>query len=127
MQRESQPVKPRALGVIGKDHIEAKFQEAGGVPESFRYKRVLSDDPLLEVLEFGFGYCPSQEGRRLVTGVNWSPAIVNPFRRLSDYRSMEQILQEAWAGPGEPIILLLHVASPVVQYTDRGKSAVVVS
>ena len=129
MQRESKPVKPQALGIIGKDHIEAKFQEAGGVPESFRYKRVLSKvtDPLPEVYECGFGYCPSQKQRRLATGVNWSPGIVNPFRRLSDYRSMDQILQEAWAGPGEPIILFLHVASPVVHYTDRGKSAVVVS
>jgi hypothetical protein len=131
MQRETKPVKPQQLGVIGKEHPKARFQEAGCDPDSFQYRVMFSTEPLPEVYEFAFGYCPERErqglGRRLVTGVNWSPGIQNPFRRLQDYQSMDGILSEGYCGPLEPIIVFLHVASPVVRYTDRGKSAVEVS
>ena len=129
MQRESKPVKPQMLGVIGKEHLKARFQEAGCDTDSFQYKAILSTEPLPEVYEFAFGYCPNREdqGRRLVTGVNWSPGILNPFRRLNHFQSMDGLLSEAHCGPSEPLIVFLHVASPVVRYTDRGKSAVEVS
>jgi DNA topoisomerase VI subunit B len=126
MQRESKPVKPEALGVIGKEHLKARFEEAGCIPDSFQYRRLMSTEPLPEVYEFAFGHCPSREdtGRRLVTGVNWSPGILNPFRQLNHFQSLEGILAEGYCGSSEPIIVFLHVASPVVRYTDRGKSAV---
>jgi DNA topoisomerase VI subunit B len=129
MQRESKPVKPEALGVIGREHLKACFKEAGCDPDSFQYRLVKSTEPLPEVYEFAFGYCPSREdkGRRLVAGVNWSPGILNSFRRLNGYQSLDGILSEAHCGSSEPIIVFLHVASPVVRYTDRGKSAVEVT
>jgi hypothetical protein len=126
MQRESKPVKPEALGVIGKEHLKGRFEAAGCDPDSFQYRRVMSTEPLPEVYEFAFGHCPSREdkGRRLVTGVNWSPGILNPFRQLHHVQSLDGILSERHCGPFEPIIVFLHVASPVVRYTDGGKSAV---
>jgi hypothetical protein len=72
------------------------------------------------------GHCPSREGigRRLVAGVNWSPGILNPFRQLGYFQSLDGVLSDAYCGASEPIIVFVHVASPVVHYTDRGKSAV---
>ena len=67
-------------------------------------------------------------GYRVITGVNWSPGIVNPFRSLGrSGQSMDAILQEQRAGRYEPVVMLLHMAMPRVEFTDRGKSAVVVS
>ena len=37
------------------------------------------------------------------------------------------LLEQQRAGAREPVVLLLHMASPRVQYTDRGKSAVVIA
>jgi hypothetical protein len=61
-------------------------------------------------------------------GVNWSPAIINPFRSLGPFgKSLDAILTEQRAGdPNEPIIFLLHLAHPRVEYSDRGKSSVIV-
>src|SRR5918996_475688 len=112
MQRESKPVKPEALGVIGKEHLKARFEAAGCNADSFQYRQVKSKEPLPEVLEFAFGYCPEYKERRLVTGVNWSPGIINPFRRLNNFQSLDGILSEDYCGPAEPIIVFLHVASP---------------
>ena len=72
-------------------------------------------------------WCPEAKSRRLVIGVNWSPGIINPFRELGHYgQSLDTILSQQRADRDEPVILVLHMACPRVEYTDRGKSSVVV-
>ncbi|HUT12081.1 MAG TPA: hypothetical protein VMY42_16385, partial [Thermoguttaceae bacterium] len=44
MQKHSKPVKPAALGVIGKDHIARRFQDLGCEMDSFEYGKVLEVD-----------------------------------------------------------------------------------
>ena len=96
--------------------------------ESFQYKKVLgTTDGVPWVIETAFGWCPQAQSRRLVTGVNWSPGIINPFRELGEFgASLDTILSQQRADHDEPVILVLHMACPRVEYTDRGKSAVVV-
>jgi hypothetical protein len=129
MQAESKPVEPTHLGVIGRAHIETRFAGLGCDMETFKYgcKRGVAEG-LPSVVETAFGWCPeSQDGRRFVVGVNWSPGIVNPFRSLGSLgQSLDAVLQEQRAGRAEPVVLLIHVACPRVEYADRGKSAVVV-
>lgn len=124
----TKPVKPRRLGIIGKDHILARFAEIGAkVSESFKYaKKEGETDGVPWVVETAFAWCPEADSRRLVTGVNWSPGITNPFRELGRFgNSLDSILMDQRAGSDEPVALLLHIACPRVEYTDRGKSAVV--
>ena len=129
MRAESKPVKPAALGVIGREHLERRFGELGCEMKSFDYRKIVSEgtDGLPQVVEAAFGWCEGLSRRRLVTGINWSPGIVNPFRQLGGFgRSLDGILAQQRAGPDEPIALLSHCVHPRVEYTDRGKSAVVV-
>jgi hypothetical protein len=61
-----------------------------------------------------------------VTGVNWSPGIGNPFRAMGKYgQSLDTLLQQQRID--DDCVLALHLACPRVAYTDRGKSAVVIS
>ena len=97
--------------------------------ESFEYKRVAGcTDGIPWVIETAFGWCPDEGSRRrLVTGVNWSPGIVNPFRVLGRFgASLDTILSQQRADADEPVILVLHMACPRVEYLDRGKSSIVV-
>jgi len=132
MQEHSTAVKPAALGVIGKAHIEKRFAEMGGEMESFQYKRTLATDSdgLPNVIETAFVWLGdgNTKRRRIITGVNWSPGIVNPFRSLGAAYDdgLSALLEKRFAGESEPIIFLLHCACPRVQYTDRGKSAVAI-
>jgi hypothetical protein len=127
MQEQSRPVKPAQLGVIGAAHLRQRFEAAGCQMESFQYKRVAGcTDGIPWVIESGFGWCPKASRRRLVTGVNWSPGIINPFRQLGRFgTSLDTILSQRRADADEPVILVLHMACPRVEYLDRGKSAVV--
>jgi DNA topoisomerase VI subunit B len=122
----SEPVKPERLGVLGKDHILACFEAAGVEPRSLKYGRVSGmDDDLPFVIEAAFGWCPNAT-RRIVTGLNFSASIGNPFRTIGDYRygdSLESLLAEQRAGRWEEIVFLLHLACPTIGYTDRGKTA----
>ena len=129
MKANSKSVKPTHLGIIGRDHLEARFRAAGCEMESFQYKKVVdTTDGVPWIVETAFGWCPKGKSRRLITGVNWSPGIVNPFRELGSYgESLDTILSQQRADRDEPVILVLHMACPRVEYTDRGKSAVVVS
>jgi DNA topoisomerase VI subunit B len=127
MQALTRTVPPQQLGVIGKDHIAERFKHAGVNPETFNYKRLLRDDDgIPAVIETAFGYCPDgPPQRRIITGVNWSVGINNPFRQLGDYgQSLDTYLANQRVGYDEPIVLLLHLACPCITYTDRGKSAV---
>lgn len=129
MKAKAKPTKPKALGVLGRRHLEARFAALGLCEGSFEYKKVETlgeDDGLPQVTEVSFGALRDDESeRRLVTGVNWSAAWVNPFRTLGGYgRSLDTMLSERRFEAGRPIALLVHVAHPRVQYADRGKSTV---
>jgi hypothetical protein len=86
------------------------------------------------VIEFAFGFHRdglSASGRvpsgKIITGVNWSPGINNPFRQLGrGGDSLDAIFERVRANTSQPVIAALHLACPRVAYTDRGKSSIVV-
>ena len=54
--------------------------------------------------------------------MNWSPGIINPFRELGSFgQSLDTILSQQRADRDEPVIIVLHMSCPRVEYTDRGK------
>ena len=128
MKRHSKPVKPLALGPIGKEHLTARLQALGCEADSVRYQQSVGvKDGVPWIFETAFGWCPTFSERRLVTGVNWSPGILNPFREVGAHgESLDSVLERLRAGSGEPVCVVLHLTSARVEYTDRGKSAVVI-
>jgi len=128
MQGHSRRIKPVALGPLGRQHLEQRFAAFGCEMESFRYRRESGEtDGLPWIVETAFAWHPKAESRRLITGINWSPGIVNPFRELGAFgESLDSVLQRQRAGRDEPVVLLLHLACPRVAFADRGKSTVVV-
>jgi hypothetical protein len=133
LQKHTKPVRAADLGVIGKAHLYARMEAAGGNPKTFTYKRILGEtDGVPRVVEFAFGiHCKGLEANKgpsgkTTTGVNWSAAINNPFRQLGrGGEGLDSILGAARANASEPLIAALHVACPRVAYTDRGKTAIV--
>lgn len=128
MQKYSTQVNPILLGSIGREHFSANFEASGCEMDSFEYRRAMdTTDSVPWIVEVAFGWCPNAEGRQLVTGVNWSPSIVNPFRELGSYGvSLDTILSQQRVERDDPVILILHLTCPTVTFTDRGKSAVVI-
>src|SRR5262249_52361981 len=112
MQAQTRPVKPAALGAIGRDHLGQRFGELGCEMETYQYRKATgATDGVPWVVETAFAWNPQSQARRLITGVNWSPGIVNPFRQLGGIgRSLDSILERQRAGRDEPVVLLLHVA-----------------
>jgi hypothetical protein len=135
LQRHSKPVKPVQLGVIGKAHFYRMMEAAGGDPKTFTYNRSFGEtNGVPRVVEFAFavhrdGLTASDRTLRakIITGVNWSPGINNPFRQLGrSGESFDALLTKVRANVSRPVIAVLHVAQARVTYTDRGKSAIVV-
>ncbi len=128
MKEQTKPVKPPALGIIGQDHFRQRFEVVGCERDSFQYSKSqgFTDDGLPWLIEMAFGWIPKDGARRrLVTGVNWSPGILNPFRQLGRFGgSCDTILANQRIDQDDPVILVMHVACPRVEYTDRGKSAI---
>jgi len=88
MKSESKPVKPLNFGVLGEDHFKNWLEKYGGASKTFRYKRMAGVDDesnLPFLVEIAFAVREDQEPRKLVTGINWSPTLVDPFRQLADY------------------------------------------
>jgi len=135
LKQHTKPVQPADLGIIGKEHFYRLMEAAGGDPKTFTYNRTFGEtNGVPRITEFGFavhrdglsngGRGPS---RKVITGVNWSPGINNPFRQLGrGGEGLDGILAEVRANTTQPVIAVLHLACPRVAYTDRGKSAIVV-
>jgi hypothetical protein len=129
LKARSKAVKPKDLGLIGKDHLAARFKEVGVEAETFKYQKGLGESEGLPwVVETAFGWCPALSRRRIIVGVNWSVGLGNPFRSFSRYggEGLEALLADQRAGRDEPIIFVLHYACPRAAYTDRGKSAIII-
>jgi DNA topoisomerase VI subunit B len=129
MQKHTRPPKAKDLGVIGREHLLARFLAYGAHADTFKYKAVIGDteNGLPVVIETAFGWCPNGFERRVVTGVNFSVALGNPFRSFGQTgEGLENLLAQQRAGRGEPIIFVLHLASPRVEFADRGKTALVI-
>jgi hypothetical protein len=101
-----------------------RFEELGCEMESFKYCKCLgvTDDSLPCIVEVAFAWRPDRD-RRLITGINWSPGILNPFRTLGGGQSLDSVLEQQRSGCDEEIVCLVHVTCPRVQYTDRGKAS----
>jgi DNA topoisomerase VI subunit B len=135
IKKHTKPVRPVDLGIIGREHFYRLMELAGGDPETFTYNRRLGEtDGIPRVVEFAFGIHYEGLGntgqgprRKVITGVNWSPGINNPFRQLGNSgEGLDGILTDVRANTNQPVICALHLACPRVAYTDRGKSAIVV-
>jgi len=127
MKKQTKPVAAKHFGLIGAQHLAARFEEFGAAPGTFKYKKLLGDcDGVPTVIETAFAYCPGHVGsRRIILGINWSVCIGNPFRSLGRAgESLDTILGKQHANSDEPIIFVLHLARPVIDFTDHGKSAI---
>jgi DNA topoisomerase VI subunit B len=131
MHAETKQVQPKQLGVIGGASLVWRFfgagAEVGG--HSFQYKVIPAENdgrPCL--VETAFAPSRSITRRRLVVGVNWSPAISgNPFKAIGKGGdSLDSLLASLRVQHHDKAILFFHVACPTVQYIDRGKAAMVV-
>lgn len=131
MREHSTPPAARLPGLIGKDHLVARLKEMGCDMDTFGYQRMLDldDDGMPSIAEVAFamrGKDDEDEDLIIITGVNWSSAIGNPFKKLGKYgTSMDGVLAEARVSFDDPVVMLVHMACPSVKYSDHGKSSIV--
>jgi DNA topoisomerase VI subunit B len=127
MKALSSPVKPTDLGVLGRDHLADCFEWLGASMETFTYTKDSGTTigGLPWVVEVAFAWNEELDGRRLITGLNFSAAINNPFRHLGlGAWSLDELLSDRWADWSEPVIVFVHLTCPVLAYSDRGKGTV---
>ena len=61
------------------------------------------------------GGMPKHRGRRVMTGINWTPTLSSPFPAL-------QSLWEARVDRDDDVVVWVHLALPRPDFTDRGKT-----
>ena len=125
------PVKARDLGLIGEEHLRDLFLTTK--PASFQYRKVeVEVEGVPYLAEVAFAWAPHRVDRLMVSGLNWSVMVLgDPFKYLVDEtseegyaQSLDTLLTDHYAGEDEPIEFFLHVASPDLHFTDRGKTTV---
>ena len=127
MRTESKPVKPQALGVIGKDRFRTWFEAREIELQTFFYRRtagIADKTGLPFVVETASAFRKGGGQRQLITGINWSPTLVDPFRSLSEYGiGLDGLLNSQYLYKTDPVTFVLHLACPHLNYTDRGKAS----
>jgi DNA topoisomerase-6 subunit B len=120
MKGESRPVPPAALGVIGKEHLTRWMETFAGVnPESVRYSRRAGEESGQPyVVEVAFGIRGDTDKRRLVLGLNWTPALGEAVPAL------RQVLSQMRIDPHDPVTVIVHLARPRFAFTGHGKGEI---
>jgi hypothetical protein len=133
LQKHTRPVRPELLGVIGEDHLRRLCTAAGGEKQSFKYFRSAERGAdrmpyVVEIATCAFKQWVHGKGkareRELITGVNFSATLENPFQSFRGLEGMDEILTELRAGNYAPVIVCVHYACPHIEYLDRGKSRI---
>jgi hypothetical protein len=133
LQQHTRAVRPELLGVIGEEHLRQMIVSASGEPKSFKYFASPGHDAggLPYIVEIAT--CPYKKwvagkqetrGRMLITGVNFSATLENPFESFKGMEGMDEILSDLRAGSYAPVIVCVHYACPHIEYLDRGKSRI---
>ena len=122
MQARSRVIQPKALGVLGKAHLEQclmRWREAA--PDTLTYHAQLSTSaegwPYVLEVACGWSTTTHRPGRHL-TGLNWTPSLRVPFA------SWRSLVSQYRIDSHDPLSLVVHLACPVVPVTDRAKSQV---
>jgi hypothetical protein len=133
LQMHTRPVRPELLGIVGEEHLRRLMTGIGGEPKSFKYfvscGHASNGLPyMVEIATCPFkqwvaGKKETQE-RVLITGVNFSATLENPFATFRGMEGMDEILVDLRAGPRAPVIVCVHYACPHIEYLDRGKSRI---
>jgi hypothetical protein len=122
MRAQAKEVRPESLGVLGKGHLSDFLLSNYGIdPDSIKVapvKKGFCADGLPFVLEVAFGVMAEDDGGGLavIAGVNSSPALRHPFDELP------YALRDMRLDDHDPVVLVVHLAYPGVEYTDRGKA-----
>jgi hypothetical protein len=120
MQEASSAPPAKALGVIGKSHMQTWLLSQGAAKQSIRYQHKAGIDGLPYVIEVAFAVNENDDAtRRIVTGRNWSPVIGG-----DPDPTLRSVIAEARLDRHDPVILLVHIARPRFQFADRGKTRV---
>ena len=119
MQAHSKVPAPRLLGLIGQDHLSTWMASQGVVEQSIKYVKKQGIDGMPFVLEMAFGIRNDDSGRRIVTGLNWSPVIGG-----DPDPTLRSAVSQARLDPDDPVTFVVHIARPRFQFSDRGKTKV---
>jgi DNA topoisomerase VI subunit B len=124
MQQAAQPVRAKLLGKLGQGHLrDFLANHFDVVPATVRYRvQTGVAEGLPYVLEVAMAVKQdSAQARTIRSGVNWSPAIGRLFGEL------DGLLGEMRVDSFDPVVLLAHLACPLVTYTDKGKGRLCLS
>jgi DNA topoisomerase VI subunit B len=119
MKAAAREVQPKKLGVIGAENWFRAMRLLYRVEEPFRHsvkRGVAGGRPF--VVEAACGLLPQRHrgGRVLRVGLNWSPALKVPLDEIYWALDEAEIPQSFAAFVG------VHVVTPLVGFTDRGKA-----
>jgi DNA topoisomerase VI subunit B len=117
MQKSSNAPKPRALGIIGKEHFTAWMKGHGATESSIKYVCKKGIDGLPYMIETAFGVFKEDSTHLIVTGFNWSPVLTG-----DPDPTIRQMVQNARIDPHDPVLLMIHIARPRFEFMDRGKT-----
>ena len=140
MKRCSQEPKPYVLGEIGEEPMRKRLKQIFKEPEELRHNVAngIYEDGSTRVpyaIEIAVAAYPENTAitRKVIVGVNNAPCLYhNPFDRCTLHWSQKGEENTAWGVNGllekygikkeEPVVVVLHLVSPRVEYTSYGKS-----
>jgi DNA topoisomerase VI subunit B len=121
MQEHTRPVQPSAFGMLGEKHLRAALvNHFRADPTTVVYKRKMGVEggwPFVLETAFAMKMEADEEPQRdVVVGLNWSPTLIQALPQLTE------LLAEMRIDQWDPVVLVVHLAHPCLEPTDRGKS-----
>jgi len=128
------------LGEIGEEQLRTRIKQIYGELEKFRYKKAKGIStwgiiPVHYFLEVAVAVVPNIEETKVLVGINHSPCLHNPFDRWylewTDKKGNEHkeagmhgLLEKYGIDLKQPVVVVAHLISPDINYTNYGKDGI---
>jgi len=135
MKASTKPPSPRILGFVGKENFKRRIESIYEIKEFWYSIKKGTQEHIPYIVEVAAVTAKEDIGKTIIAGLNFTPSYDNdPFKNTEFHvrkkngfwgSGLNGLLREFKVTTEDNFILVVHLTYPVLQFTERAKSTVI--
>lgn len=137
MQGATKPPSPSILGIIGEENLKQRITSIYKVEQFWYSVKKGSLQHIPYIVEVVAATTKEDTGKNIIAGLNFTPTYDDPFKNTRIYLiatkkhplfsgyGLSELLSDLKITSGDNFILVLHLAYPTLEFSERAKSTVI--
>ena len=135
MQYVTKPPSPSILGIIGKENLKQRIESIYKIEQFWYSIKNGTQQHIPYIVEIATATTKEDTGKNIIAGLNFTPTYDDPFKNTNFYVGVKKhsfsgyglsgLLSDLKITGGDNFILVVHLTYPVLEFSERAKSTVI--